>query len=345
MITSCPFGPKHLATHRDNQRRNGSASVLNDYLVGTGGWAYFQVPGLKPLVAYSRVFNFVEINSTFYQYPSLREAQVWRRLVPEQFTFSIRAHRSLTYGHKLKPSKHALESFDKTRSIADALRANLIHILIPASYELNRLSVHDIRDFFLSANMEGHRIVLEIRRKKPTELPVELLETMQSLDMIHCVDLSKNETPAYESDTLYTRLFGKGTRNIYQPTDSELVELDRKASDSKSEKVVMSFHFVKMYKDAARLVAYKKSGKLPKVTRSTGLTSLSEILSEDATFPTTKNELIKHQGWKLFDLSQSERVRAADVLRALPDKTFCGIHDVIAAAANSSKNLSSLVTG
>jgi uncharacterized protein YecE (DUF72 family) len=43
--------------------------TLTDYLIGTGGWVYFQVPGKPSLKAYSEVFNFVEVNYTFYEYP------------------------------------------------------------------------------------------------------------------------------------------------------------------------------------------------------------------------------------------------------------------------------------
>ncbi len=65
-----------------------------------------------------------------------------------------------------------------------------------------------------------------------------------------------------------------------------------------------------MYKDAARLKTYKETGKFPMVTKSTGLHSLEEVLSEDARLPSTKAELIRHQGWKLIDLTKTERVHA-----------------------------------
>jgi len=39
--------------------------ALPKYLIGAGGWAYFQVPSMHPLVAYSRAFDFVEVNTTF----------------------------------------------------------------------------------------------------------------------------------------------------------------------------------------------------------------------------------------------------------------------------------------
>jgi uncharacterized protein YecE (DUF72 family) len=37
---------------------------VTDYFVGTGGWAYFKVPGESSLKAYSEVFNFIEVNYT-----------------------------------------------------------------------------------------------------------------------------------------------------------------------------------------------------------------------------------------------------------------------------------------
>jgi len=90
----------------------------------------------------------------------------------------------------------------------------------------------------------------------------------------------------------------------------------------------MSFHFVKMYKDAARMKIYKQTGKFPKVTGSTGIASLEEILSEDAKFPATKQELVQNQGWKLFDYTPTERIHASRFLEKLPDRIYAGIDDV-----------------
>src|SRR3989337_953472 len=39
---------------RSHYGNRGKAS-LADYVIGAGGWAYFHVPGLRPLVAFSRV--------------------------------------------------------------------------------------------------------------------------------------------------------------------------------------------------------------------------------------------------------------------------------------------------
>jgi hypothetical protein len=91
----------------------------------------------------------------------------------------------------------------------------------------------------------------------------------------------------------------------------------------------MSFHFVRMYKDAARLKIYKQTGKFPKVTRSTGLSSLEEVLGEDALFPATKQELMHHQGWKIFDLNEDRRAHARYLLQDLPERTYSNLDEVI----------------
>jgi hypothetical protein len=152
---------------------------------------------------------------------------------------------------------------------------------------------------------------------------------MQENNIIHCTDLSRGEMPAYESNILYSRLFGKGHNNIYQPTDEELKEIDKKASSGNFEKVILSFHFVRMYKDAARLKVYKQTGKFPTITRSTGLNSLEQVLREDTGFPANKQQLLQSQGWKLFDLTPEKRIHATDLLQKLPEKTYSSINEVI----------------
>jgi hypothetical protein len=172
-------------------------------------------------------------------------------------------------------------------------------------------------------------VALEVRQAHGQLLPPELSKIMQDRNIVHSIDLSKGEKPAYESDLLYTRLFGKGQHNIYQPTDGELVEIDHRASASKSQKVTMSFHFVRMYKDAVRLKKYKQTGKFPMITRSIGLSSVEEVLREDAEFPATKQQLIRKQGWKLFDMTETARAHAEAALQKLPERTYNNIAEVM----------------
>jgi uncharacterized protein YecE (DUF72 family) len=297
-------------------------------LIGTGGWAYFRVPGLGSLKAYSRIFNFVEVNSTFYQIPLLNEVEKWRRNVPPDFKFSVRAHQSITHRYRLQPVEETFEAFERMKQVCSTLNAEVMHLQVPPSFELTETSITNFQSMLSSVSLRKLRLTLEIRGVRSSTLPPELLKTMQEYNIVHCTDLSRAEMPAYESDMLYTRLFGKGKHNVYQPTDEELVEIDKKASGGKPEKIVMTFHFVRMYKDAARLKTFKQTGQFPMVTRSTGLDSFEEVLSEDARFPSTKQELIRSQGWKIFDLTETKRIRVENVLEKLPEATYNDIGEV-----------------
>lgn len=301
---------------------------MGDYLIGTGGWAYFRVQRLKSLVAYSRIFNFVEVNSTFYRIPDLKIVEEWKRLVPPDFKFAVRAHSAITHKYELKPVEEAFEILEKMRKISETLDADILHVQTPPSLKLNDHVVEDFRHMLSSSRLGKVRLALELRENLPHGPPHELLKFMQDNGVIHSVDLSKDEKPMYDSDVLYTRLFGRGHHNIYQPTDEELEEIDHTALASKSEKVVMSFHFVRMYKDAARLKIYKQTGKFPKITRSTGLDSLQEVLKEDTVFPATKQYLIQTQGWKLFDETETKRIHLAEYLDGLPDRTYENLRQV-----------------
>jgi len=302
---------------------------LTEYLIGTGGWAYFQIPGVHPLLAYSKAFNFVEVNSTFYQIPPLKEVETWRRLAPRNFQFTVRAHKATTLKYKLQPIAENFKTFEKMKQICTVLDAPVLHLQTPPTFMFNKNSINNFRDLLASINLGKLRLALETRGTASSKLPSELMNTMQDHNMIHSVDLSKDETPAYKSDILYSRLFGKGRHNIYEPTDEELVQIDKKASSGNFQKIILSFHFVRMYKDAARLKIYKESGKFPQITKYTGLASLEEVLKEDARFPTTKQALIQDQGWKLFDLTENKRIHVAEFLQNLPGRTYNNISEVI----------------
>ncbi len=293
--------------------------------MGTGGWAYFSVPNMNPLVAYSRAFDFVEVNSTFYEIPSKVLVRSWRKRVPPGFEFSVRAHRSLTHKYMLESVKEASEILGRMVEICGILEAEVLHLQTPPSMDITRSKIKRIRNLFTSVNLRGVHIALEVRSDI---VDPQLLRLMRDLDIIHCVDLSR-QTPNVPSEILYSRLFGKGFHNVYQFTDEELKEIDAKTEERGSKKTYLSFHGVKMYKDAARFKVFKESKKFPQVTGSLGLNSLKEVLAEDTKFPCSKEELIRSQGWKLIDITAEERVRASHLLERLSDKKYSDIQEVL----------------
>ena len=298
-----------------------------DIRIGTGGWAYFKVPGMDSLVAYSKAFDFVEVNSTFYQIPKMETVKSWRRRVPEDFEFSVRCHKSITHQHFLEPTSEVIETFNTMIEICHYLRSDFLHILSPPKMEFNREKIKSIRDLFSTIELRGVRLVWEVRGQK-NELDQEVVKIMEDYDIVHCIDLS-TQNPQIESDVLYTRIFGKGHHNVYQFTDDELAEIYGKAKDSKPKRVRKAIHAARMYKDAARLKIFHLTGKFPRVTKNLGVLSLKEVLMEDTKFPITKEELVEKQGWKVIDLTETERVHASFLLEKLPEKIYQRVGEII----------------
>ena len=300
---------------------------MTEFLIGTGGWAYFKIPNTPPLEAYSKAFNFVEVNSTFYEIPKKNTVKSWRKIVPKDFEFSVRCNQKLTHELQFDSTDETFRIFQIMVKICNILKAKILHFQTPPSFNYNSTNIEKVRNLLLSTKKTNLRFALENRSLRP--ISSSFVTLLEDLDIIHCVDLLKGIEPAYHSDVLYTRIFGKGHHNVYQPLDSELKQIDEKASKDSLKKSVITMHSNRMFKDAARFKIYKESGEFPMVTHSTGVESLAEVLKEDAKFPSNKTELIEHQGWKIIDLTPNLRIRASDLLQILPEKIYYKIEDLL----------------
>jgi uncharacterized protein YecE (DUF72 family) len=297
--------------------------ILTDYLVGTGGWAYFKVAEKPPLKAYSKVFNFVEVNYTFYEYPDRRMVEQWRRTVPDDFTFAVRCHQDLTHRIGLKPVDEAYSVLSRMVTYCEILDAPFLILETPASYVINHNEAVRAKDLLSSSNLRGVRLVWEVR----AILTEAVLDLMQDFHIIECIDFSIG-TPSVESDVVYSRLFGKGKHNIYQFTDDELLAIDHKIDSISPRVAALSYHGVRMNIDAVRYMQYKKNSRFIPVTEFTGVDSARVVLSEDTQFPLSKLKLIENQGWKVIDLSSDERVHLSEFLAKIPDKTYNSVDEV-----------------
>jgi len=233
----------------------------------------------------------------------------------------------VTHTYKLEPNEESFKIFDYTKQMCKILNAKTIVIQTPETIEYSDEKIKEVKNLLGSLNLNGLRIAWEIRQRNG-KLPEALINLMREHNIIHCVDLSRQE-PAYQSDQVYTRIFGKGEHNIYQFSDQELRNISGKAAKKEYNKVTVSFHNVKMYKDAARYKTYKETEKFPSITRYRGLQSLRAVLKEDSKFPTSKEALIKDQGWKLIDLTEEKRTQAKELLQKLEEKTYNDAEEVI----------------
>jgi uncharacterized protein YecE (DUF72 family) len=76
--------------------------------LGTSGWSYnewvgpfYTILDKSKLRAYTRVFETVEIDSTFYRYPSKGTVMGWTRYSPDGFVFSAKLPKLITHDKRL----------------------------------------------------------------------------------------------------------------------------------------------------------------------------------------------------------------------------------------------------
>src|SRR5438067_7551654 len=93
---------------------------LHPVLVGCSGWNYkdwrgtFYPAGLaagKWLEHYSRQFETVEVNTTFYRLIKREAVARWLEQTPEHFVFAVKASRYLTHIKRLRDSAESVARF------------------------------------------------------------------------------------------------------------------------------------------------------------------------------------------------------------------------------------------
>jgi uncharacterized protein YecE (DUF72 family) len=95
-------------------------SSKNRLLIGCSGWNYPRwresvypkgLPTRRWLEQYSRLFDTVEVNSTFYRLPRISAVEAWASETPRDFVFAVKASRYLTHMKRLTEMTVGVERF------------------------------------------------------------------------------------------------------------------------------------------------------------------------------------------------------------------------------------------
>jgi uncharacterized protein YecE (DUF72 family) len=124
--------------------------------LGTSGWSYreweeifYQKGEKRKLRAYSKVFKTVEIDSTFYRYPSKGMVMGWLRYSPSNFVFSAKLPKIITHDKKLGLKgdvKDDLTAFlEIMRPIQLGGKLGCLLIQLPPKYDFN---LENLESFF-----------------------------------------------------------------------------------------------------------------------------------------------------------------------------------------------------
>lgn len=180
--------------------------------IGTSGWHYAHwrgpfypenVPEREWLRFYSRQFETVEINNSFYHLPTAESLTEWANTTPPDFCFAAKASRYLTHMKKLKDPQPALATF---LSRIEVLGTKLGPILfqLPPHWRCNLARL----EAFLAILPAQHRYAFELR--DPSWQTPAVLALLARYHAAACIfDLAGVQSPGeLTTDFVYVRLHG-----------------------------------------------------------------------------------------------------------------------------------------
>ena len=193
--------------------------------------------------AYATLFSCVEIQQTFYQPPQLTTLERWRRDVPTDFEFTLKAWQLITHPAKsptykrlkrnlseleraeagyFKPTTIVDEAWKYTLACAQALGAKTVLFQCPASFTQTPEHIHNLIQFFSRIERKGLTCCWEPRGPWDKSVIKDLCEDLQ---LWHVVD--PFVTTAVTPEHVYFRLHGRqGWRYQYESDElADLVEL------------------------------------------------------------------------------------------------------------------------
>lgn len=182
--------------------------------IGTSGWHYahwngtFYPPKTSQkdyLNYYLRYFRTVEINNSFYRLPSPETFSIWRKAVPDDFIFAVKASRFITHMKKLKDPQQSLERFlHQVGFLEEKLGPVLFQL--PPMWNMNYERLKN----FIEVLPPYYRYTFEFRNT--SWYNEQVYELLKQYNMAFCsYELAGHLSPMQlTADFVYVRLHGPG---------------------------------------------------------------------------------------------------------------------------------------
>ncbi|MCS6768354.1 MAG: DUF72 domain-containing protein [Candidatus Nitrosocaldus sp.] len=230
---------------------------------------------------YSRLFDAIEVDSTFYRLPRVGTARRWAESTGGRVIFCIKAFQGIThpissptwrragvqrpkvntdrYGH-LKPTEENFACWDATLAICRATNARICVVQLPPSFICSDDNVTNTLAFFSSIKRDGIRIGMEFRHRSwmMDENRSRLLRVLD-IGVMHIVD-PFTWMPAVEQGSIYCRLHGRLSSRYdtiayeysYRYSDDDLARLKQVVGALCADEVFVMFNNINMHEDALR---------------------------------------------------------------------------------------------
>lgn len=203
-----------------------------EFLIGTSGWWYehwygkFYPPEVEKkdwFSYYAKVFDTVEVNSSFYRLPFEGMVKGWARKAPGNFKFTLKMWRRVTHLKRLKEVEEDLATFFER---VEPLKKNYGAILhqLPPSLKLDL----SLLEGFLKMLPEGMDQVIEFRNE--SWLESKTFSLLKKYNVAYCIVSTPKFPDFFEltTDFSYIRFHGRETLYSSLYSDDELKKWARR---------------------------------------------------------------------------------------------------------------------
>lgn len=215
-------------------------SMVN-YYIGTQGFSYEHwkgvfypsgAPAHEYLMHYAKIFNTVEMDTTFYAVPRPAVVQGWEAMVPENFVFTAKTPQTITHEMGLSNSAKFMDEFLNTMRLLGP-KLGIILVQLSPAYTVEKLPT--LKAFFETLP-DDIRFAVEFRHKS-WYIP-QTADLLSSFRICWVAtefgNLPREITPT--TDFLYLRWLGK--RAAFKRYDHEQLDVTTRLNWWKEQIVV-----------------------------------------------------------------------------------------------------------
>jgi uncharacterized protein YecE (DUF72 family) len=201
-----------------------------EYYVGCSGWSYTSWQGpFYPtniensgwLKYYSHLFNYVEIDSSFYSIPNIIMVNNWANKTPGNFKFTAKFPKIITHDKRLKDIGEDLEQFFEAMS---PLSQKMLALLIQLPPSIQVFEGLDSLRGLVPKLDAGFRYAVEVRHRSWFQDLAYNFFAKNNICLVWSQLGDMKTPPVVTADFLYLRLIGD--RSIHEK-DFGRVQIDR----------------------------------------------------------------------------------------------------------------------
>lgn len=203
--------------------------------IGTSGYTYSWNKGKQNKFKWyvDKGFNSVEINGSFYRFPTASWVANWKKNSPAGFAFSIKVHRAVT--HYSRFGEKALELWNRFKKPLNPIEINYWLFQTPSTFKFNEKNIEKLVDFSSKAKLDS-KAVIEFRDKSWWDK--KAIKLIREAGLAFCSVDAPLLPPKLVTvnGTSYVRLHGTTQWYNYLYSEKELDEIIKKLNRAKSKK-------------------------------------------------------------------------------------------------------------